>query len=122
MREKVIFADTTNMSVEGSASIDFKQRNIDVRAKPKAKNPQMFALATPVRMRGSFDDFGLLINPIAIGGTAVSFVTSPVHAPIRKLFKDKVPADGIEACALAWSAEVDDEGGDTPSEPVDPGE
>ena len=109
MNEKVIFADTTNMSVEGRATIDFKQRNIEVKAKPKAKNPQMFALATPVAMRGSFEDFRLRINPVAIGGTAVSFVTSPVHAPIRKLFKGEVPANGVEACSQAWTAETEDE-------------
>lgn len=117
MNEKVIFADTTNMSVEGRATIDFKQRHIEVSAKPKAKNPQMFALATPVAMRGSFEDFGVRINPLAIGGTAVSFVTSPVHAPIRKLFKGEVPADGIEACAQAWSAEIDEEETESIPEP-----
>jgi hypothetical protein len=117
MNEEVIFADTTNMSVEGRATIDFRQRQIDVRAKPKAKDPQMFALATPVGMRGSFEDFGLRINPIAIGRSAVSFVASPVHAPIRKLFKGEVPADGVEACARAWSAEIEDDEQDSTPRP-----
>jgi hypothetical protein len=75
----------------------------------------MFALATPVGMRGSFEDFGIRINPLALGGSAVSFVTSPVHAPVRKLLKREVPTDGVEACAQAWSNKSvdDEESGDT---------
>lgn len=102
MQDRVIFMDTTQMSVEGQASLDFRNRKLEIVAAPKAKKPQFFSLATPVKFNGTFDDFGLRFNMIQITGTVASFVTSPIHVPIRRLFAGNKPADGKEACRMAW--------------------
>jgi len=104
MRDRVIFADTSNMRVEGSAVIDFKQRSLQVKAGPKAKRPEFFSMAVPVGLSGEFEDFGITLNPVVVGGKAVAFITSPVHVPLRRIFKDGEPEDGEQACAEAWSA------------------
>jgi hypothetical protein len=31
------------------------------------------------------------------------FVASPFHVPIRRVFKEKEPADGVDTCKLAWT-------------------
>ena len=103
MQDRVVFADTTKMRVEGSADVDFRQRTLDVRAKPKAKKPEFFSLAVPVGLKGEFDDFGIKINPVVLTGKAISFVTSPLHVPLRRIFKKGEPADGAQACVEAWS-------------------
>ncbi|MGD8615009.1 MAG: hypothetical protein PVI91_04975 [Gammaproteobacteria bacterium] len=103
MQNRVVFADTRRMRVEGSAPVDFKQRSLEVRAAPKAKLPEFFSLAVPVRLRGQFDDFRIRINPVELGGKLLSFVTSPLHVPLRRIFKGSEPADGAVACAEAWS-------------------
>jgi len=102
MREKTIFIDTTNMSIEGEATLDFKNRTLTMKAAPKAKKPEFFSLATPVKVKGSFDDIGIKINAISMVGTVTSFVTSPVHVPLRRIFSGTIPEDGKQACREAW--------------------
>jgi hypothetical protein len=102
MKEKAIFLDTTRMYVDGSAEIDFADRRLKLRLKPEAKRPEFFSLATPIRLEGSFDNVELKGLGISILGSAISFVTSPFHVPFRRLFKGEIPADGVEACTVAW--------------------
>jgi hypothetical protein len=102
VQEKAIFLDTTRMSVNGDASIDFKAETIDVLAAPRAKRPEFFSLATPVKIHGTFSDFGLGINKVNLAKTVVSFITSPITVPFRRLFAGKLPADGKVACEEAW--------------------
>jgi uncharacterized protein involved in outer membrane biogenesis len=108
MEERVIFMDTTRMTVAGKASVDFNTRKIDVYAAPKAKKAEFFSLATPIKVQGSFEDFGLGVNPLSLTGSVISFVTSPVHVPVRRVFKKKVPADGKQACEIAWTKTADE--------------
>jgi uncharacterized protein involved in outer membrane biogenesis len=109
MKEKAIFMDTTRMSVHADATINFKAGKIDVLAVPKAKRPEYFSLATPVKIRGTFDDFNIGINKLSIAKTAVSFITSPITVPFKRLFSGKVPADGQIACEEAWRMDVSDD-------------
>ena len=107
LTEKAVFMDTTQMSVAGKVDIDFKAEEIDVLMAPKAKRPEFFSLATPVKVRGSFDDFKLGVSPLRVARSAISFVTSPIHVPIRRIFRKEIPADGREACELAWTKTAD---------------
>ena len=102
MKQKTIYADTTKMIMAGTAEANFKDRTIAVNVAPTAKKPEFFSLATPIGIKGTFDDFGLSINPLGLTKTTVSFVTSPLHVPIRRLFKDGIPADGQKACKAIW--------------------
>ena len=81
-----------------------------MRVKPEAKSAELFALATPVGMSGSFDDFKVKINPVELTGSAISFVTSPLHVPVRKLFEKEEAADGEKVCAKVWGAKFDGAG------------
>lgn len=107
MNNRVIFADTTKMRIEGSAKVDFRQRTLDVEAGPKAKKPELFSLAVPVGLSGKFDDFGIDINPVVLTGKTVSFLTSPLHVPLRRIFVKGEPADGEAACAEVWAVRGD---------------
>lgn len=102
MQDRVIFMDTTRMSVEGTAVIDFKARELSLQAKPKAKKPEFFSIAIPVEVSGKFDDFGIGVRPGHIVRTVGTFITSPVHVPLRRLFAGEIPADGKDACRIAW--------------------
>jgi uncharacterized protein involved in outer membrane biogenesis len=114
LTEKAVFMDTTQMSVAGKVDIDFRKQQIDIMMAPKAKRPEFFSLATPVKVHGSFDDFGVGISPVRAASSAISFITSPLHVPIRRVFRKEVPADGREACELAWKKTADE---DYPAEP-----
>ena len=106
MQEKAIFLDTTRMSVSADAAIDFKDQKIDVLAAPTAKRPEYFSLATPVKVRGTFSDFGIGVNKLSLTKTAVSFITSPITVTFKRLFAGKVPEDGVAACEEAWKMDA----------------
>ena len=103
MAEKSIYMDTSKMHVTGKADINFTNRELDIRLAPKAKKPEFFSLAVPIKVQGKFDDFGLGIGAARMAGTVVSFITSPVHVPFRKIFAENIPEDGLEACRQAWT-------------------
>lgn len=103
MQEKAIYLDTTNMRIAGKAEINFVEEQIDIKLAPKAKAPEFFNLAIPLKLKGSFADFGIKIGVFRMAGQVVSFITSPVHVPIRRVFTEAEPADGVEACKLAWT-------------------
>lgn len=102
MQEEAIFMDTTRMSVRADATIDFKAGQIDVLAVPEAKRPEYFSLATPVKVQGTFSDFGIGVNKLSAAKTVVSFITSPITVTFRRLFSGNVPEDGKMACDAAW--------------------
>jgi len=108
LTEKAVFMDTTQMTVAGKVDIDFKAEEIDIVMAPKAKRPEFFSLATPIKVQGSFDDFGVDIGKIRAARSVISFITSPIHVPIRRVFKKEVPEDGREACELAWKKTADE--------------
>jgi len=109
MREKTIFMDTTRMSVSADATIDFRDETVDILAVPKAKQPEYFSLATPVKVQGSFSDFGIGVNTLSIAKTAVTFITSPITVTVKRLFSGKVPADGKMACGEAWRKDTSED-------------
>ena len=103
MEEKAIYLDTTNMRIAGKAELNFVEEQINIKLAPKAKNPEFFNMAIPIKLKGSFEDFGIKIGFFRMAGQIVSFVTSPIHVPIRRVFTEKEPADGVDACKLAWA-------------------
>lgn len=103
MEEKAIYMDTSNMRVAGKAEINFRNRELYIMMAPKAKNPEFFSLAVPIKIKGKFDDFGFGIGIIRLTSSLVSFITSPIHVPIRRIFVNEIPEDGQEACRQAWT-------------------
>jgi uncharacterized protein involved in outer membrane biogenesis len=83
--ERVLVVDTTRMRISGKASIDMKQETIELAFAPVAKRPEFFSLSTPVRVEGSFDDFGVGVHPEDVIGTVIRFVTSVVVVPVQRL-------------------------------------
>ena len=102
MQDRIIFMDTTRMSVLGKAKIDFRKQKLGIYAKPEAKRPEFFSLAVPVGVSGKFEDWGLDIGIVPAAWAGISFVTSPVHVPIRRLFGGNKPLEGEAACRKAW--------------------
>ena len=102
MEERAIYLDTTNMRIAGKSDINFKTRDLDIKLVPKAKNPEFFSVAVPIKVKGRFDDFGIKIGVLRMTGQILSFITSPIHVPIRRIFTDEEPTDGVEACKAAW--------------------
>ncbi len=103
LEEEAIYLDTSNMRIAGKMDINFKTRDLDIKLAPKAKSPEFFSVAVPIQVKGSLDDFGLKIGVLRMVGQVVSFITSPVHVPVRRVFTEDSPEDGVEACIYAWT-------------------
>lgn len=102
MQERIVYMDTTNMRVAGTAEVDFKTEKINMMMAPEAKTPEFFSLATPIQIKGNFKDFGLKLSGGDLFATVISFITSPIHVPIRRILVDEIPADGKDDCRKAW--------------------
>jgi hypothetical protein len=96
----VLVIDTTEIRICGKGSIDFGEQQISLTVAPTPKRPEFFSLATPIKVQGSFENFGLGIQSGVLAGTVVKFVTSPVHVPIRRIAKGALPADGSDVCGM----------------------
>ena len=101
----IILIDTTKIRICGKGQVDFKKETIDLKMAPTPKKPEFFSLATPVEVRGNFDDFGVGIQAGGLIGTSVRFIASPVTVPLRRLFSKDLPADGADVCGMAIGPE-----------------
>ncbi len=96
--QKQLVIDTSRMRVTGVTSIDFGTERLHMRLQPQAKAAQFLSLATPIEVRGSFTDYDIGPNPGDVIETALRLATSIVWVPIKRLFSEKVPADGRDVC------------------------
>ncbi len=81
---------------------------IELSLFPRTKTARLFALQAPIRARGSFSDIKLLANPLDLALTYVSFITSPLHVPVRWVFEGKPPEDGSAVCEQFFDREYVD--------------
>jgi len=105
MKEELFAIDTTRLWVYGNIIVDFKQEQVELSLFPQSKTARLFSLQTPIRAQGSFAELSLSVNPIDITETYFSFITSPLHVPARRIFKDKAPEDGSAICERLFDRE-----------------
>ncbi|MEE4243486.1 MAG: AsmA family protein [Desulfopila sp.] len=98
---QVFFIDTSKIRICGKGSVDFKNREVNLYVRPKAKKAEFFSLATPLRIRGKFENLNIGLSGEGIIGTAVSFITSPVHVPVRRLVSSGLPRNGRDVCTMS---------------------
>ena len=73
---RALVLDTARMTTIGGGTIDLRNGSLDLLLKPKPKNPSLLSLATPIRVRGPFDDISAapdtmsLLTSLAIGAGA----------------------------------------------------
>ena len=102
MTAEQLAVDTSRIRICGEGEISFIDETFDLVVKPKAKRPEFFSLATPLAVRGEFDDFriGMKTGVLSLGTTATKFVISPVTTPFKRLFRKDLPEDGADICSL----------------------
>jgi uncharacterized protein involved in outer membrane biogenesis len=106
--DEIIMMDTTRMIVEGKGEIDFKEQRAEFVFKPRAKRPEFFAAATPVRASGPFKDFKVDVTNFDLVVSLFSMATSPLHVPVRRVFSESTSPDGKEACTKAMNLAISD--------------
>lgn len=101
MRQHTLMVDTSRLTVNGAAKIDFRKRWVEIELAPTPKRPEFFSAATPIQVEGSFEDFDIGVAPGQILQTMVSFVTSVVHVPVRRLFSPPQDPEELDTCLAA---------------------
>jgi len=105
MKEDFFGIDTTKVWMHGNINVDFANEYLVLSLYPRSKTARMFAVQAPIRVQGKFDDIGLITNPVDITAAYVSFITSPLHVPARRVFGDNVPDDASEICEQFYDRE-----------------
>lgn len=108
MTPRTILIDTTTTRVQGEGWINLRDRKLDVMLYPEAKHPKLFSAPAPVSLSGGFDDFHAGVSKANLLGTAFKFVTSPLRAPLSRLFSQSRPADGVDVCAQSLGRKAGD--------------
>jgi uncharacterized protein involved in outer membrane biogenesis len=104
LSHEAILLDTSRMRVGGTGQVDFQTEALEFRLVPRAKNPQFFSLATPVKVSGTITDFEVGVAPGGVLETAARFLSSVVVAPLKKLTRKPLPRDGADVCDNAMRA------------------
>jgi hypothetical protein len=91
--------DTTATRVAGHANADFASERFELRFVPRHKVPRLFSFATPVEVRGTFDNYRFTLSPPDFLRTAWQWVTSLVAVPMSWFGSGRLPADGHDVCA-----------------------
>ena len=58
-------------------------------------------MATPIRVEGSFEDFGVGVAPTDILETVIRFVTSVIYVPIQRIFTAPSDPKELDTCMAA---------------------
>jgi len=97
----VLAIDTSKIRICGKGRLDFNRHNVELVAAPVPKKPEFFNLATPFYVRGKFADFDLGVKPGELFVSALNFITSPIHVPLRRMAGEGLPQDGSDICRMA---------------------
>jgi len=108
LKEHKMMIDTTRMRVKGEVRANFKTQEIYVYAKSSGKRPEFFSLATPVEVKGKFQDFQPGVAPGGLIGSVIHFITSPLHVPLRRLLNEDLPPEGHDVCAGSFERTPDE--------------
>ena len=98
LKQRQLLIDTSRMRVTGSASVDFGAEKVQLRLQPQAKTAQFLSLATPIGVEGSFSEFRVGPSPGDVLQTVARLATSIVWVPLKKIFGERIPADGSDVC------------------------
>jgi hypothetical protein len=98
LTERDLLVDVTRVRVTGDVEVDFRKNRVRAELVPHPKKPQFFALKTPVRVNGHFDDFGVGVAPQDMVGTVIQFAVSPVTFLPRWIISLADSVDGADAC------------------------
>ncbi len=106
LKQELVLLDSTRMQAFAEAELDLNSRDIAIKITPRAKRAQIFALQTPVQVKGKIEDFKVGIAPGGLIGTTLRFITSPVVAPLKWMLETPVNKNGRPQCQQAWQGSL----------------
>lgn len=108
LRDDVLFLDTTRIVAGAQIAADFKKRDVEVYAAPRAKEPQLFAANTPIVVSGKFDNFKIGPAPGEVLATIFRIITSPISYPFELAFSPRLNPNGEPECTQAFELPIEE--------------
>ncbi|MGB5677552.1 MAG: AsmA family protein [Gammaproteobacteria bacterium] len=105
MKEDFFGIDTRKVWMHGNLQVDFRNEQVQLALYPRSKKARVFAVEAPIRAEGGFDDIRLNTNPVDLTVAYLSFITSPLHVPARRVLGDRVPEDASKICEQLFDRE-----------------
>jgi uncharacterized protein involved in outer membrane biogenesis len=96
--EQLLLLDTSKIWMNGNLNVNFQSEEVKFSLFPKSKKARLFGLQAPIRVKGNFTELGLSIKPYDILASYVKFITSPLHAPLKRLFGKNIPENASKLC------------------------
>ena len=93
-----ILIDTSRMRASGVGGADFRDDTLGFRFQPRAKELELFSLATPVQVTGTLTDFHIGPGVGDVLATIGRFLGSLVVVPLEHLTSGELPRDGADVC------------------------
>jgi len=98
LTHEAIVIDTSRMRVTGAGGADFRDETLSFRLRPRAKQKQLFSLATPVDVTGTFTDFHVGPRFEDVFLTAGRLASSLLLLPPLLFGDGPLPEDGRDVC------------------------
>ncbi len=99
LADEGIVLDTSRVRVVGTGTANFINETFALRVRPQSKTARFLSLATPLAVRGTFEDFDISVSPGDMLETFARLATSILWVPLQRLAGKELPADGADICA-----------------------
>lgn len=96
--ENFFAVDSTKVWLHGNLNISIPEESVDLALFPHPKKPRIFSMEVPIHIRGNFENQNLKLKGGEVAGATLSFILSPLHVPMRRIFGKKVPSDASKTC------------------------
>jgi uncharacterized protein involved in outer membrane biogenesis len=107
MEQDAILIDTSQIRVVGDGVVNFHEETFDFYLVPKSKKAALISAATPVEMKGSFEDFELGVKSSDLTKSVFRNAMNVVLLGVPLIFHKSLEADGSEACHDAMVNDID---------------
>ncbi|MEH6548711.1 MAG: AsmA-like C-terminal region-containing protein [Pseudomonadales bacterium] len=106
MDAQSLFVDTSGMQVLGRGKVDFHQQQIDLVLAPQPKGRHFISAATPVGIKGSFEDFDMDLKNADIAETVIRNLANIGLYWIPQLLKIPGKPQDFVRCEKAFKEDV----------------
>lgn len=96
--EEFFAVDSSKVWLNGNLNVNLRDETVDLALFPNPKKPRLFALETPIHLKGDFEKQEIVVKPMDMVGSVLSLIFSPLHVPMRRIFGRDVPEDASEVC------------------------
>jgi len=103
MKSRALFIDTTRLRLTGNLDVNLVTHRVDGGLRPHPKNPQLFAVNTPVDLSGTLEDPKVALSTSTLPGLVIRY-SNPYTMFLGMLTDTRnAKPDGSDDCRAAYA-------------------